>query len=154
MQPCFFYSSSSLKIRWTHPKFGVHAWMNIIPNKYSQCPPGMNIITHHQIFHIETWWKTWRKVICRFFLRSTMRIVSRNSISFEKKYHHRTLATCNQTDYKIQSYCRNAPQETYNDMQHGLPMIIPCTSESVWLHYPCTLRLEFSILNPEFTLRQ
>ncbi len=40
------------------------------------------------------WWYKWRNVIWLFFLRSTKKTVSRNSISLLKKYHHTAAATC------------------------------------------------------------
>ena len=58
-------------------------------------PPGVNLITHHQMLNMVAWWKTWRNVIWAHFLRSTIKKVSLNSITFEKKYHHSTFATCN-----------------------------------------------------------
>ena len=59
-----------------------------------QSPPGMNVMTHHQILSIVAWWNTCRNVICVDFLRSTISTVSISSIAFEKKYHHSTFATC------------------------------------------------------------
>jgi len=56
-------------------------------------PPGMKVMTHHQMFNMVAWWKTCRNEIWLDFLRSTINTVSISSMALEKKYHHSTFAT-------------------------------------------------------------
>lgn len=62
-----------------------------------QRPPGMNIMTHHQIFSMVAWWNTWRNVTWFIFFRRIIKTVSISSIALEKKYHHKTFDTCHST---------------------------------------------------------